>query len=103
MTINTEDKEQLKPLLHKVLNDEELSPHFSDKADILNETSIIDTDGAHYRPDRISMVHDEVLVVDYKTGKENPKYEKQLNHYVKLLQEMGYKNVKGRLLYISNF
>ena len=98
-TLGAEDKEKLKSLLQKVLNDEELRPHFSDKADILNEASIVDMDGALYRPDRISMVNDEVLVVDYKTGKENPKYEQQLNHYVKLLQEMGHKNVMGRLLY----
>jgi ATP-dependent exoDNAse (exonuclease V) beta subunit len=101
MTMDMEDKEMMKALMMKALNNEELRPHFSDEASIFTETSIVDADGMLYRPDRISMIHDEVLVVDYKTGKENPKDEKQLNHYVQLLQEMGYQNVKGKLLYIE--
>jgi len=100
MLIDKDEKTMLKSLLLKTLKDEELYSHFSDEAHILHETYIVDTDGVRYRPDRISMIHDEVLIVDYKTGKENPKYKEQLNYYVSLLQEMGYERVKGRLLYI---
>ena len=97
---NVEEKEILKNLFLKILHDNQLRPHFSENATTLNEASIVDANGNQYRPDRISRIGDEVLVVDYKTGKEKPKYEQQLAHYIKLLQEMGYSNVKGRLLYI---
>ncbi len=94
------EKERLKSLFEKVLQDEELYPHFSDGATVLNETDIVDIDGTLYRPDRISIVQDEVLAIDYKTGKENPEYERQLSRYVTLLQAMGYTNVKGKLIFV---
>jgi RecB family endonuclease NucS len=43
---------------------------------------------------------DEVVVVDFKFGKPNPEYNEQVERYMKLLREMGYKQVRGYLWYV---
>ena len=42
---------------------------------------------------------DEAIVVDYKFGRRNDEYKKQVAHYMELLVQMGYKKVKGYLWY----
>jgi RecB family exonuclease len=66
----------------------------------MNESAIITQEGEVYRPDRIVFLDDEVMVLDYKTGQPNEKYQKQIDQYMHLLAEMGYRNVQGRLLYL---
>ena len=47
------------------------------------------------------MKDDQVVVVDFKFGKENPKYNKQVKGYMQLLTKMGYKNITGYLWYVD--
>jgi len=96
-----EDKKlTIKEVLKKIMADETLKPYFFNEAEVLNEISILKPDGSVRRPDRIVITPREVMVIDYKTGKENPMHEKQLEEYKSLLIEMGYKNVSGRLVFI---
>ena len=53
------------------------------------------------RPDRIVMVNDKVIIIDYKFGEENKGYKDQVNEYVDLIKKMGYKNVEGYLWYVE--
>ena len=39
-------------------------------------------------------------MVDFKFGKENDDYRKQVRFYMEKLEEMGYNNVKGVLWYV---
>jgi ATP-dependent exoDNAse (exonuclease V) beta subunit len=68
---------------------------------ILSEQEIIVDDKTTIRPDKIVIKTDEIAIVDFKTGlpKENDK--KQVNTYMKALQEMGYSNVRGHLYYTA--
>ncbi len=43
----------------------------------------------------------KAIVLDYKTGKEDPKHIRQLEQYGQLLLDMGYLNVEKYLLYID--
>lgn len=43
----------------------------------------------------------QVVVVDFKFGKENKKYNKQVKGYMQLLSRMGYKNITGYLWYVE--
>ena len=54
------------------------------------------------RPDRIVFADGETWVVDFKTGNREEKYINQVNGYKAALNDMGYTNVKGYLLYISD-
>ena len=53
------------------------------------------------RLDRVMMKDNRVVVVDFKFGKENPKYNKQVKGYMQLLTKMGYKNITGYLWYVD--
>lgn len=43
----------------------------------------------------------QVVVVDFKFGKQNPKYNKQVKEYMRLLARMNYKNITGYLWYVD--
>ena len=53
------------------------------------------------RPDRVMMKDGEVVVVDFKFGKPNSKYNKQVVDYMQLLSKMGYENISGYLWYVE--
>jgi CRISPR/Cas system-associated exonuclease Cas4 (RecB family) len=42
----------------------------------------------------------KMIVVDFKFGRQNEDYKKQVRKYMELLEEMGYNNVKGFLWYV---
>ena len=98
-----EDEEQrprLREAFLKILENRELTACFAPETQCLNETTILAPDGTEHRPDRIALLPDKVMVIDYKTGQAHPEYQKQIDNYCDLLRNMGYKNVEGRLLYI---
>lgn len=64
---------------------------------IYKENGILQT----RRPDRVMMRDDQVVVVDFKFGKENPKYNKQVKGYMQLLARMGYSGISGYLWYVD--
>jgi ATP-dependent exoDNAse (exonuclease V) beta subunit len=97
---NETDQQILRSVLLKIMNDASLQPYFAPGVEVMNETTIMNCDGQLRRPDRIVFLDDEVMVIDYKTGKENEAYQLQLEEYCGLLREMGYKNVKSMLLYV---
>lgn len=66
----------------------------------LNERSIIDTKGKSYRPDKVLVNGNEVIIIDYKfTQQESDKHVEQVDHYKTLLLAMGYSSVKTYLFY----
>jgi ATP-dependent exoDNAse (exonuclease V) beta subunit len=66
--------------------------------------SILTESGERRRPDRVVQLNDKTVVIDFKTGEPNEKakeqYIAQVQEYVHLLQEMGFQNVNGELLYL---
>lgn len=58
---------------------------FSECAIIYKEKGVLQT----RRPDRVMMKENQVVVVDFKFGKENPKYNKQVKGYMQLLLRWG--------------
>ena len=65
---------------------------------VWNERTIISK--ALYRPDRIMEKDGELLVVDYKFGEVNEKYDDQLKNYIKLLKSMNkWSKVEGCIYY----
>jgi len=69
-------------------------------AEVMNEVSLIDTDGAVYRPDRVVVSDGKVRIVDYKFGEHYRKYEHQLKKYAELWRRMGYADVSACLWYV---
>lgn len=72
----------------------------------MNECGIL-SHGEHgemieHRPDRVISDDRQTIVIDYKTGKPDESYKKQVQGYMSLLTEMGYKNVSGFLWYVRS-
>lgn len=93
-------KERLRQAFEKILGNEKLKPYFAPDVKVLNEITILDTDGREHRPDRVVFLNDEVVVLDYKTGQAHDSYQKQIDEYCNLLTRMGYENVRGELIYV---
>jgi len=68
---------------------------------VINELSIIDTDGNVHRPDRVVVDGDRVTVVDYKFGLPHNAHKTQVRCYMDMLSRMGYDKVDGYLWYAS--
>ncbi len=80
---------------------------FSSEVEVFNECSILcpdpETGLAHeLRPDRVVKDGDKITVIDFKFGNARPEYRQQVNQYMNLLKDMGYRHVDGYLWYIYN-
>ena len=78
------------------------APWYDGTARVLNEVDILFGNGLSKRPDRVMITDDRVIVVDYKFG-EHPdqRYHSQIRNYLKLIRQMGYKEVEGFLWYVE--
>lgn len=99
------DVEKIKKMLEKRLSDKRIAEWFSDKWRVLNECGIIYLDNitgktAERRPDRVMTDGNDTIVVDFKFGRKKKEYKNQVSEYMGLLEEMGYKNVKGYIWYV---
>lgn len=80
---------------------------FSPRWQVFNECSILYFDEAlgmvrEKRPDRVIYNDKEMIVIDFKTGREMEQHKAQVRSYMNLLRSMGYKNVSGYLWYIRH-
>ncbi len=74
---------------------------FRGEGEVLNELSIIDTDGKVHRPDRVVIDGGKVSVIDYKFGTHHGGYRRQVQQYMEMLRRMGYSQVEGYLWYVA--
>lgn len=89
-------------LLQKAIESVEDKGWFdTDDVIVYNETSLIDTDGQVYRPDRVMVRDGRVMVVDYKFGEHRREYERQVRRYMDIWRRRGYEYVSGYLWYVD--
>ena len=67
-----------------------------------NETSIFDSDGSEYRPDRVVVSGGSAIVVDYKFGAHENRYAAQVRRYMRLCRSLGYSDVRGFIWYVPD-
>ncbi|MGO4817359.1 UvrD-helicase domain-containing protein [Flavobacterium sp. W22_SRS_FP1] len=100
--INFTQKELVYRTIQDIVNHRELEFFFTEGNTILNEQTIIQKEGSTIKPDRMVVnTNNEVYLLDYKTGTQNAKYQKQLENYQHAIELMGYKVVKKALIYIG--
>lgn len=103
--IRNDEKEKVaREVATKAFSSPEIQDWYSGKWTLFNECAIIYKEKGVLqtrRPDRVMMKDNQVVVVDFKFGKENPKYNKQVKGYMQLLTKMGYKNITGYLWYVD--
>ena len=75
---------------------------FAPEAQVRCEAAILGPDGGEYRPDRVVLHPDGTVdVVDYKFGRPEPSYPRQVGRYVQLYRKMGCHTVRGFLWYLE--
>lgn len=100
ITVNQE--EIVKQTIEEIVNHHDLEIYFSEGNRILNEQTIIQKEGQIVKPDRMVLTKsNEVLLLDYKTGVHNQKYQLQLEGYQNAIEKMGYRVSKKALIYIG--
>jgi len=99
--IVSEESDVLKAKLKSILQHPDLSIYYKEGNIVKNEREIITKTGKTLRPDRIVLKGNYATIIDYKTGKRNPKYKEQLYSYADALTDMGYGVDKKIIIYIN--
>lgn len=98
-------KDKLVKFIEQRLHSDQVAKWFSHEWKVMNECSIICRDSftgqvVERRPDRVLQKGNEVIVIDFKFGKQDESYHSQVREYMHLLRNMGHEKVKGYLWYI---
>ena len=105
--IGSEEMEKdIRNLTQKAFALPEVQDWYSGNWTLFNECTIIYKERGELqtrRPDRVMMREGQVVVVDFKFGKPNKKYNKQVKGYMNLLVRMGYEKeqINGYLWYVD--
>ena len=102
----SETEEEIRNLTKRAFSLPQVKDWYSGTWQLFNECDIIWQENGELRtrrPDRVMMRGEEIVVVDFKFGKPNKKYNKQVRDYMQLLVRMGYpsEGIKGYLWYVE--
>lgn len=96
------EKEKLLRLILNVVEHPELAIYFTKRALIKNESDVYDGGGNILRPDRLVILDDEIAIIDYKTGKKQKHYSKQIEEYHDIMRKLGYDKINCFLVYLGD-
>lgn len=101
-----ETEAEIRALVHQAFSQPEIQDWYSGQWRLFNECDIIWQENGTLqtrRPDRVMMRGNTVVVVDFKFGKPDKKYNRQVKSYIDLLVRMGNTPsfVKGFLWYVN--
>lgn len=88
--------------LAQLVHHEALEDWFTKKWKVVSEVPILLPGGDFKRIDRINFSTTETVVIDFKTGEKRKKDHYQVKDYLKILAEMGYKGLKGYVVYLQD-
>lgn len=93
--------EILEEIIRSIVENKELEELFNSNCRVKNETELLLKDGRTLRPDRIVIENNKVTILDYKTGEEKKEDREQITGYRDALENLGYKNVEAKLVYLN--
>lgn len=101
-----ETEEEIRGLTRRAFSQPQIKDWYSGSWRLFNECDIIWQENGELRnrrPDRVMMRNGEIVVVDFKFGKPNKKYNRQVQGYIELLVRMGYdaNAISGYLWYVE--
>lgn len=106
-SIDRHKVEKLRKQFEKIIGEDVIKDAYSKDAVVRNEMDIlvydsVDKKNVILRPDRYAEHGDRVILIDYKTGKEEESHKQQLKKYIEALKGIGVeKNIDAYLVYIS--
>lgn len=92
---------EVSSLINRAWKNEQMCDWFSGRWQLLREEAmlaIIEDKAIEKRMDRVMILEDEAIVLDYKFGYgDKDDYHDQVRLYMQLMRELGYKKVRGYL------
>lgn len=101
--ITAEEKTSILARIDAVLNDVRYADYFKEGLKIINEREMFATENdaiKNYRPDRMVETAEGLIIVDFKTGEESDKDQKQVGTYKARLEQFGKNVIKTDVIYI---
>ncbi len=100
--IETADAEKLKGEITRLIEFSDVMEWFDGSWKVIAEQDILTPAGILKRPDRVMLKDDQVIVVDYKFGRQqSTSHRSQVKKYTEMLKEMSYGEVKGFIWYVN--
>ena len=105
--IGNKDKEyEIRQFVKEAFSHPQVQDWYSGKWTLFNECDIIWQENGELhtrRPDRVMTNGEEMIVVDFKFGKVNARYNKQVQEYIRLLERMTNtsRHISGFLWYVD--
>ena len=100
--VDTTNSKSIKEIINNIVYHPKLENYFSDDVIVYNESEIIDIDHQIIIPDRLVFnENNELIIIDYKTGKPSKEHHQQLLKYERVLKSMNFKPLKKLLVYIN--
>ena len=98
---DVKERNKLEKHITDIVNDPNSKDWFKADCKQYTERELCLTNGDIIRPDRVIELENEMIVIDFKTGKERESHEKQLRQYINSIQEISAKPIRGILYYIT--
>jgi hypothetical protein len=95
------EKDELREDAIVILEHPELKHLFSGDIRVENERDILQNNAEISRPDRVVLIDQKAIVIDYKTGQKRDSHLRQIKHYGELYREMGFKEIEMLIIYLS--
>ena len=102
-TITAEEKASILERIENTVNNPDYASYFEENLIIINERDMLsleDGNSKTYRPDRLIKTVNGFIIVDFKTGIEKEKDQKQVELYQEKLEKFGKKVLKTDVIYI---
>lgn len=100
--LTQEESSVVEEQIEALFKQELFASWFDPNNTLLTEQGILLPGGKQKRPDKIILKEHEAVVVDFKTGEEYSKYEKQVRGYMDLVKGLSGKTTKGYLCYLES-
>lgn len=104
-SIDSRQADKLQQQFEEIVSRDEVKAAYSKDAVVKNEMDILIRDAdinKIMRPDRYAELDDKVMLIDYKTGKHDERYNEKMKDYIFALQDLGIKkNIEAYLIYIG--
>lgn len=94
-----DEKIELTEKINKIISRPIVSQWFKPGLKVYNEEGIISIDGELKIPDRVIIDEQKITVIDFKFGKVNNDYIKQVSEYKELLKSIFNKEIQGIIYY----
>jgi len=87
--------------INKLIEHPLLKRYFSRQVVVKNESELIDRYGNNLRPDRVVIDGDELIIIEYKTGRKEDEHLIQIQNYATTFTDLGFERIRCFLVYLG--